>query len=216
MKVLIACEFSGAVRDAFIRGGHEAMSCDLLPNETLGPHYQGNVFDIINDGWDLMIAHPPCTYLTLSGNKWFKPEFQERFPTRHKDREDAIKFFMDLVNSNISKFAIENPIGVMSTKWRKPDQIIQPFEYGHNTTKATCLWLKGLPKLQPTNIVGKGEVVISKSGNRMSRWYYETSKLPIKGGIRAKARSVTFQGIADAMAQQWGNTNEIDKPFQLT
>jgi len=192
------------------------MSCDLLPNETPGPHYQGNVFDIINDGWDLMIAHPPCTYLTLSGNKWFKPEFKERFPTRHKDREDAVKFFMDLVNSNIPKFAIENPIGVMSTRWRKPDQIIQPFEYGHNTTKATCLWLKGLPKLQPTNIVGKGEVVISKSGNRMSRWYYETSKLPIKGGIRAKARSVTFQGIADAMAQQWGNTNEINKPFQLT
>ena len=192
------------------------MSCDLLPNETPGPHYQGNVFDIINDGWDLMIAHPPCTYLTLSGNKWFKPEFKERFPTRHKDREDAVKFFMDLVNSNIPKFAIENPIGVMSTRWRKPDQIIQPFEYGHNTTKATCLWLKGLPKLQPTNIVGKGEVVISKSGNRMSRWYYETSKLPIKGGIRAKARSVTFQGIADAMAQQWGNTNEINQPFQLT
>lgn len=205
MKVLVACEFSGAVRDAFIRGGHEAMSCDLLPNETPGPHYQGNVMDILNDGWDLMIAHPPCTYLTLTGNKWFKPEFAKRFPTRQKDREDAIQFFMALVNAPIPKIAIENPIGIMSSRYCKPSQIIQPWQYGHETTKATCLWLKGLPNLVPTNIVSKGEVVISKSGNRMSRWYYETSKLPLKGGIRAKARSVTFQGIADAMADQWGS-----------
>ena len=205
MKVLVACEFSGAVRDAFIGGGHEAMSCDLLPNETPGPHYQGSVMDILNDGWDLMIAHPPCTYLTLTGNKWFKPEFAERFPTRQKDREDAIEFFMALANAPIPKIAIENPIGIMSSRWRKPEQIIQPWQYGHETTKATCLWLKGLPPLKPTNIVSKGEVVVSKSGNRMSRWYYETSKLPIKGGIRAKARSVTFQGIADAMADQWGS-----------
>ena len=205
MKVLVACEFSGAVRDAFIGGGHEAMSCDLLPNETPGPHYQGSVMDILNDGWDLMIAHPPCTYLTLTGNKWFKPEFAERFPTRQRDREDAIEFFMALVNAPIPKIAIENPIGIMSSRYCKPSQIIQPWQYGHETTKATCLWLKGLPNLVPTNIVSKGEVVISKSGNRMSRWYYETSKLPLKGGIRAKARSVTFQGIADAMADQWGS-----------
>ena len=205
MKVLVACEFSGAVRDAFIGGGHEAMSCDLLPNETPGPHYQGSVMDILNDGWDLMIAHPPCTYLTLTGNKWFKPEFAERFPNRQRDREDAIEFFMALVNAPIPKIAIENPIGIMSSRYCKPSQIIQPWQYGHETTKATCLWLKGLPNLVPTNIVSKGEVVISKSGNRMSRWYYETSKLPLKGGIRAKARSVTFQGIADAMADQWGS-----------
>lgn len=205
MKVLVACEFSGAVRDAFIGGGHEAMSCDLLPNETPGPHYQGSVMDILNDGWDLMIAHPPCTYLTLTGNKWFKPEFAERFPNRQKDRENAIEFFMALVNAPIPKIAIENPIGIMSSRYCKPSQIIQPWQYGHETTKATCLWLKGLPNLVPTNIVSKGEVVISKSGNRMSRWYYETSKLPLKGGIRAKARSVTFQGIADAMANQWGS-----------
>jgi len=204
MKVLIACEFSGAVRDAFIQKGHEAMSCDLLPTEVPGPHYQGSVLDIINDGWDLMIAHPPCTYLTLTGNKWFKPEFADRFPTRHKDREDAVEFFMTLANAPIPKIAIENPIGILSSRWRKPNQIIQPWQYGFPTTKATCLWLKGLPNLVPTNIVSKGEVVISKSGNRMSRWYYETSKLPLKGGIRAKARSVTFQGIADAMAAQWG------------
>lgn len=204
MRVLIACEFSGAVRDAFTKKGHYAMSCDLLPNETDGPHYQGSVMDILNDGWDLMIAHPPCTYLTLTGNKWFKPEFAERFPTRHQDREDAVEFFMALANAPIPKIAIENHIGVMSSRYRKPNQIIQPWQYGHETTKATCLWLKGLPNLVPTNIVSKGEVVISKSGNRMSRWYYETSKLPLKGGIRAKARSVTFQGIADAMATQWG------------
>lgn len=204
MRVLIACEFSGAVRDAFIGGGHEAMSCDLLPTETPGPHYQGSVMDVLNDGWDLMVAHPPCTYLTLTGNKWFKPEFADRFPTRHQDREDAIEFFMALANAPIPKIAIENPIGVLSSRWRKPNQIIQPWQYGFPTTKATCLWLKGLPNLVPTNIVSKGEVVVSKSGNRMSRWYYETSKLPLKGGVRAKARSVTFQGIADAMAAQWG------------
>jgi hypothetical protein len=204
MRVLIACEFSGAVRDAFIGGGHDAMSCDLLANETPGPHYQGSVMDILNDGWDLMIAHPPCTYLTLTGNKWFRPEYAERFPTRHKDREDAVEFFMALANAPIPKIAIENPIGIMSSRYRKPNQIIQPWEYGHETTKATCLWLKGLPNLTPTNIVSKGEVVISKSGNRMSRWYYETSKITLKGGLRAKARSVTFQGIADAMASQWG------------
>ena len=185
-------------------GGHEAMSCDLLPTEVPGPHYQGSVLDIINDGWDLMIAHPPCTYLTLTGNKWFKPEFADRFPTRHQDRQDAIDFFMTLANAPIPKIAIENPIGVMSSRYKKPNQIIQPWQYGFPTTKATCLWLKGLPNLVPTNVVSKGEVVISKSGNRMSRWYYETSKLPLKGGVRAKARSVTFQGIADAMADQWG------------
>jgi hypothetical protein len=205
VKVLIACEFSGVVRDAFIGGGHEAMSCDLEPTSTPGPHYQGSVLDIINNGWDLMIAHPPCTYLTLTGNKWFKPEFAERFPNRHQQRQEAVDFFMDLANADIPKIAIENPIGVMSRIYRKPNQIVQPYEYGYETTKATCLWLKGLPNLRPTNIVSKGEVVISKSGNRMSKWYYETSKLPLKGGIRAKARSVTFQGIADAMADQWGN-----------
>jgi hypothetical protein len=180
------------------------MSCDLLPTEAPGPHYQGSVLDIINDGWDLMIAHPPCTYLTLTGNKWFKPEFADRFPTRHQDRQDAIDFFMTLANAPIPKIAIENPIGVMSSRYKKPNQIIQPWQYGFPTTEATCLWLKGLPNLVPTNVVSKGEVVISKSGNRMSKWYYETSKLPLKGGVRAKARSVTFQGIADAMADQWG------------
>ena len=214
MKVLVACEYSGRVRDAFIRGGHEAMSCDLVPTDAPGPHYQGDVMDIINDGWDLLIAFPPCTYLTLTGNKWFKPEFADRFPKRHQQRKDAVDFFMKIATMPIPKIAIENPIGVMSRIYRKPDQIIQPWQFGFPTTKATCLWLKGLPTLKPTNIVDKGEVVVSKSGNRMSKWYYETSKLPLKNGARAKARSVTFQGVADAMADQWG-TEKVNNNMQM-
>ena len=183
------------------------MSCDLVPTDVPGPHYEGDVMDIITDNWDLLIAFPPCTYLTLTGNKWFKPEFADRFPERHQQRKDAIDFFMKIANMPIPRIAIENPIGIMSSHYRKPDQIIQPWQFGFPTTKATCLWLKGLPLLKPTNIVEKGEVVISKSGNRMSKWYYETSKLPLKNGARAKARSVTFQGVADAMADQWGKEN---------
>jgi hypothetical protein len=214
MKVLVACEYSGRVRDAFIKQGHEAMSCDLVPTDAPGPHYQGNVMDIINDGWDLLIAFPPCTYLTLTGNKWFKPEFADRFPERHQQRKDAVNFFMKIANMPIPKIAIENPIGIMSRIYRKPDQIIQPWQFGFPTTKSTCFWLKGLPILKPTNIVDKGEVVISKSGNRMSKWYYETSKLPLKNGARAKARSVTFQGVADAMADQWG-TEKVNNNMQM-
>ena len=183
------------------------MSCDLVPTDVPGPHYEGDVMDIITDNWDLLIAFPPCTYLTLTGNKWFKPEFADRFPERHQQRKDAIDFFMKIANMPIPRIAIENPIGIMSSHYRKPDQIIQPWQFGFPTTKATCLWLKNLPLLKPTNIVEKGEVVISKSGNRMSKWYYETSKLPLKNGARAKARSVTFQGVADAMADKWGKEN---------
>ena len=202
MRVLIACEYSGTVRDAFIAKGHDAMSCDLMPTDKLGPHYQGDVFDVINDGWDLMIAHPPCTYLTVTGNKWFKPEYASRFPTRHLDREDAAKFFLALANSNIPKIAIENPIGVMSTRYRKPDQIIHPWQFGHEASKSTCLWLKGLPNLVPTNIVGKGEFITYKSGKRMTKWYADAASLSPKE--REKVRNTTFQGIADAMANQWG------------
>jgi hypothetical protein len=204
VKVLIACEFSGTVRDAFIKAGHNAMSCDLVPTDIPGPHYQGSVLDILEDGWDLMIAHPPCTYLTVTGNKWFKPEYKDRFPTRHQDREDAIDFFLKLANANIEKIALENPIGILSTRYKKPTQIIQPWQFGYPATKATCLWLKNLPPLIPTNIVNKGEVVVAKSGKTMSRWYYDTGMLPLKNGARAKARNKTFQGIADAMADQWG------------
>ena len=208
MKVLIACEFSGTVRDAFIKGGHDAMSCDLEPTDVSGPHYQGDVIDVINDGWDLMIAHPPCTHLAVSGARHFAKKIADG------RQQQGIDFFMALANCNIPRYAIENPIGIMSNKWRKPDQIINPWEYGHGTTKATCLWLKGLPLLQPTNVVDKGAIWTAKSGKRMSQWFYDSSLLPPKE--REKMRNKTFQGIADAMAQQWGNTNEINKPFQLT
>lgn len=198
MKILVACEYSGTVRDAFLKRGHDAISCDLLPTDVPGPHYQGDVFDIIDQGFDLMIAHPPCTYLTVTGNKWFKPEFAHRFPDRPKQREEAVEFFRRLLNANIPKIAVENPVGIISTRIRKPDQIIQPFMFGHEARKKTCLWLKNLPLLTPTKIVGEGEV--SKSG--VAKWYTDALKLsPLE---RMKVRSATFQGIADAMAEQWG------------
>jgi len=182
MKILIACEYSGVVRDAFTAKGHDVMSCDLLPTESPGKHYQGDVFDIINDGWDLMIAHPPCTHLSVSGARWFKD--------KQVEQKAAIEFFMDLINADIPKIAVENPISIMSTKYRKPDQIIQPWQYGHGETKATCLWLKNLPKLDPTNIVDGREQRIHKLPPSKDRW---------------KLRSLTYQGIADAMADQWGS-----------
>jgi site-specific DNA-cytosine methylase len=197
MKILVACEFSGTVREAFKNLGHDAWSCDLEPTEIPGNHIQGNVLNILNDGWDLMIAHPPCTHLASSGARHFAKKIVDG------RQQQGIDFFMELVNSNIPKYAIENPIGIMSTKYKKPDQIINPWEYGHETTKATCLWLKGLPKLKPTNIVGKGNVWVAKSGKRMSKWYYDSSCLNPKD--REKMRNKTFQGIADAMAKQWGN-----------
>lgn len=202
MRILIACEFSGTVRDAFASRGHDVWSCDLEPTDKPGNHHQGSVFDILNNDWDMMIAHPPCTYLTVTGNKWFKPEYKDRFPTREQDRKDAIEFFMALMNANIPKIAVENPIGIMSTTFRKPDQIIQPWQFGHEASKSTCLWLKGLPLLQHTNVVGKGEFVTYKSGKRTAKWYADAACHDAK--TRAKIRNTTFQGIADAMAQQWG------------
>ena len=203
MKILIACEFSGTVREAFTKLGHDVTSCDLEPTSLPGKHYQGSVLDILNDGWDMMVAHPPCTYLTVTGNKWFKDEYKDRFPTRQQDRKDAIEFFMTLVNANIPKIVIENPIGIMSTIYQKPSQIIQPWQFGHEASKSTCLWIKGLPLLKPTNIVSKGEFVTFKSGKRMTKWYADAAKYsPTE---RAKIRNTTFQGIANAMADQWGN-----------
>ena len=203
MKILVACEFSGTVREAFAARGHDAWSCDLLPTDIPGNHYQGDVKDILKEGWDMMIAHPPCTYLTVTGNKWFKPEYKDRFPTRQQDRENAIKFFMTLVDAPIEKTVIENPIGIMSTTYRKPNQIIHPWQFGHEASKSTCLWIKGLPNLEPTNIVDKGEFVTYKSGKRMTKWYADAASKPPKE--RAKIRNTTFQGIANAMAIQWGN-----------
>ena len=156
MKILVACEMSGVVRDAFSKKGHDVMSCDLMESLAPGNHYKGDVFDIIDNGWDMMIAFPPCTHLAVSGARWFP---QKRADGR---QQEGIDFFMKLVNSNIPKIAIENPIGIMSSVYRKPDQIIQPWMFGHGETKATCLWLKNLPTLQPTNVVSGRENRIHK------------------------------------------------------
>jgi hypothetical protein len=192
MRVLIACEYSGAVRDAFLARGHDAVSCDLLPSEAPGPHYQGPVQDILNDGWDLMVAHPPCTHLAVSGARWFKD--------KQAEQADALAFVRLLLAAPIARIALENPVSIISSRIRKPDQVIQPWQFGHEATKTTCLWLKGLPKLAPTNIVGKGARHVTKSGKSLPQWY----NLP-PSADRWKIRSATFQGIADAMAEQWGN-----------
>lgn len=214
MKVLVACEFSGVVREAFRKHGHEAYSCDLLPTEKPSPyHIQDDVLKHLDEGWDLMVAHPPCTYLAVSGAAWYyHPEDKHlpieqrrahpRYPNRRSDQQAAVDFFMALVNAPIPKIAVENPIGIMSKRYRKPDQIIQPYWFGDKASKSTCLWLKNLPKLTPTNIVDKGAFTTYKSGKRMPTWYAEAIKLP--KDERMKVRSKTFQGIADAMAAQWG------------
>lgn len=196
MRVLVACEFSGTVRDAFISKGHDAMSCDLLPTEKPGPHYQGDVTDIINDGWDLMIAHPPCTYLSVSGMHWTNRGLRDP-----KLTEDSLDFVRILLNSGIDKIALENPVSIISSRVRKPDQVIQPWQFGHDASKKTCLWLKNLPVLKPTKII-EPRIVMGKK-----RWGNQTdsgqNKLP-PSKDRWKIRSATFQGIADAMAEQWG------------
>jgi hypothetical protein len=206
MKILVACEYSGTVRDAFINAGHEAISCDLLPTDVPGPHYQGSVFDLIDNrnsnGWDLMIAHPPCTYLTVTGNKWFKPEFKDRFPDRHKQREEALDFFKRLFECNINRICLENPVGVVSTLYRKPTQYIQPWQFGDPHSKRTGLWLKNLPELVPTKIV-EPQFYTYKDGRKDPIWHVESMRMkPLE---RMKYRSKTFQGIADAMANQWGS-----------
>lgn len=202
MRVLVACEFSGVVRDAFHAKGHDAWSCDLLPTErpnwTLegtpdridlrvhhpdrGGHIQGNVLDVLNDGWDLLIAHPPCTDLAVSGARWFKEKQQQQ--------AEALDFVRALLNANVERIALENPVSIISSRIRKPDQIIQPWQFGHGEIKATCLWLKNLPKLVPTNIVDGRKPRVHYMAPSPDRW---------------KERSRTLQGVADAMADQWGN-----------
>ncbi len=184
MRVLVACERSGIVREAFRSRGHFACSADLVPaDDGAKLHLEGDVRDVLDQGWDLMIAHPPCTHLAVSGARWFA--------SRQAEQRQAIVFFMQLALAAIPRIAVENPIGVMSTAWRKPDQIIQPWQFGHGETKATCLWLKGLPPLVPTDIVEGREARIHK--------------MP-PGPDRARLRSETYQGIATAMAEQWGTT----------
>ncbi len=212
MKVLIGCEKSGVIRESFRKLGYDAWSCDILPTEQPGPHIQDDLLKHLSDGWDLMICHPECTYLTITGNKWFLPEYHNRFPNREQQRKDAINFFMTLANAPIERIAIENPVGIMSTLWRQPDQIIQPYEFGHIEAKKTCLWLKNLPKLKPTKIVTP-EYVTFKSGKRMAKWYVEAAK---DKENRSRIRSKTFRGIADAMASQWGNYKPIQKELFIS
>ena len=180
MRVLVACEFSGVVRDAFRARGHDAWSCDLLPTERPGPHLQGDILPHLGDGWDLMIAHPPCTHLAVSGARWFS--------SKQVLQEEALVFVRALMDAPISRICIENPVSIISTRIRKPDQIIQPWQFGHGETKATCLWLKGLPLLVPTDVVP----------GRVARIHH----MP-PGPDRWRERSRTYQGIADAMAAQW-------------
>lgn len=196
MKVLIACEYSGAVRDAFIAAGHDAISCDLLPTDVPGPHYHGDLFDVIDYPWDIAIMHPPCTHLSVSGSRHFSAK---RMDGR---QQAAVSFFMALQRrtAHIPMTATENPVCVMSSMWRKPDQVIQPWMFGHGETKATCLWLKGLQPLVPTDIVAGREARIHKMPPSADRW---------------KLRSQTYAGIAKAMADQWGAMAANDnKPTQ--
>ena len=182
MRVLIACEFSGVVRRAFRARGVDAWSCDLLPADDASPyHIQGDVRNVLADGWDLMIAHPPCTHLAVSGARWFKD--------KQAEQTEALRFVQVLMEAPIERTAIENPVSIISSRIRKPDQIIQPWQFGHGETKATCLWLENLPPLRPTNVVSGREARIHKLPPSADRW---------------KLRSVTYAGIADAMADQWG------------
>ena len=186
MRVLVACEYSGTVRDAFRCRGHDAMSCDLLPTDVPGPHYQGDVRDVLDDGWDIMVAHPPCTHLAVSGARWFAG--------KQAEQEDALDFVRLLLSAPVQRIALENPVSIISSRIRRPDQIIQPWQFGHGETKATCLWLKNLSPLVPTSIV---------AGREQRIW-----RLP-PGPDRWKLRSATYAGIADAMAEQWGAVSFI-------
>ena len=205
MKVLVACEESQAVCKAFREKGHEAYSCDILPCSGGHPerHLQQDVLPLLKEKWDMIIAFPPCTYLTVTGNRWFNIDrYGEKAIQRHKERKDAIDFFMTFANADCEKIAIENPVGIMSSEWRKPNQIINPWQFGDAFEKKTCLWLKGLPELKPTNIVEIPPRKRFDSGKSMPSWYAEAWHLPKEE--RAKLRSKTFPGIARAMAEQWG------------
>ena len=182
MRVLVACEFSGIVRDAFVLRGHDAWSCDILPSEAPGNHIQGDVLAIIGDSWDLMIAHPPCTHLAVSGARWFKE--------KRAEQEMALDFVRRLLDAPIPRIAVENPVSIISSQIYKPDQIIQPWQFGHGETKATCLWLKNLPLLKPTHVVAGREARIHKMPPSADRW---------------RERSRTYEGIANAFAEQWGS-----------
>lgn len=230
-NILIACEESQTVCKAFRKLGFNAFSCDILPCSGGHPewHLHCDVLGVIKDkkgvletgddfvldgDWDLMIAHPPCTYLSVSGARWYyHPEDKDlpidqrrphpNFPTRAQDRKEAIEFFLALANANIPRIAIENPVGIMSKLFQKPNQIVQPYWFGDEATKTTCLWLKNLPNLVPTKMVGKGERVVLSSGKSLPKWYSDSFNTKISTEMRRTLRSKTFQGFADAMAEQW-------------
>lgn len=197
MKVLVACEFSGTVRDAFLSIGHDAVSCDLLPSNSPGPHYQGDVRDVLHNDWDLMIAHPPCTYLSVSGMHWTKRGLRDPRLT-----EEALDFVELLLEAPIGSICLENPVSVISSRLRKPDQVVHPWQFGHDASKKTCLWLIGLPPLEPTQII-EPRLVDGKK-----RWSNQTDSGQSKLGPshdRWKIRSTTYKGLAVAMANQWSN-----------
>ena len=210
MKILVACEESQAVTIELRKLGHEAYSCDIIECSGGHPewHIQQDVIPLLKEKWDMIIAFPPCTYLTVTGNRWYNVErYGEKAIQRCRDREDAIEFFMKFANADCDKIAIENPIGCMSTYYRKPEQVIHPYMFGDPARKATCLWLKGLPELVPTNVV-EPEIIVYKNGKGTDNpWHMETMKLPPQE--RAKARSKTFPGIAKAMAEQWAGKCEV-------
>ena len=212
MKILIACEESQAVTKEFRALGHEAFSCDILPCSGGHPewHYQQDVFQVINQGWDLMIAHPPCTYLSVSGARHLYNKDKTPNIARYKNQAEALNFVQRLMDVDIQRIAIENPISVISSHIRKPDQIIQPYWFGDSASKSTCIWLKNLPKLIPTNMVDKGEFkewIDKKSGKvkRQALWYYQALQQAKNSAERRTLRSKTFKGIAEAMATQWTN-----------
>lgn len=196
MKILIACEESGTVRDAFTELGFDAMSCDILPSRTPGKHYQGDIFDILYEKWDMVIAFPPCTDIAVSGSRHFAKKIADG------RQQKAIEFFLKIVNCPTERLAIENPVGIMSTHYKKPDQIIQPYMFGHESKKTTCLWLRGLPQLKPTKIV-EPKIITLSNGKRFSEDYMKGIKRS-KAGESSGRRSITYTGIARAMADQWG------------
>jgi len=215
MRILIACEESQAVTIELRKLGHEAFSCDILPCSGEHPewHIQGDVLEQLDKGWDMMVAHPPCTYLSVSGARWmYHPDDKHlptkerrphpKFPNRRQQQTEGLQFVQALMDAPIDKIAIENPVSVISSQIRKPDQIVQPYHFGDEARKTTCLWLKNLPKLKHTNMVGQGEVTTYASGRTMPKWYADALKLPPKE--RQKLRSKTFPGIAQAIAEQWG------------
>lgn len=216
LRVLVACEESQAVTKEFRKLGHEAFSCDLLPCSGGHPewHFQTSVFDIINEGWDIMVAHPPCTYLAVSGAGWLYNKDGYRNEERYRNQMEGLEFVHELMDAKIPRIAIENPISVISTYIREPDQIIHPWQFGDEATKSTCLWLKNLPLLQPTKIVGKGEVfewIDKKTGKKKKQglWYYNALLQAKTPAERRTLRSKTFPGIAEAMAKQWSNIEKV-------